>query len=79
MGLVLLLSIASSLAQSAAASADVAKWTRVNIPAEGDAGNWVLADGSDIKQLTMATDGTLYACAEGLNHTLYKSTDGGRS
>jgi photosystem II stability/assembly factor-like uncharacterized protein len=49
----------------------------VNIPAEGEAGSWVLADGSDIQHLTMATDGTLYAYGKGLTSTLYKSTDGG--
>ncbi|MFC1980659.1 hypothetical protein ACFLVN_00180 [Chloroflexota bacterium] len=62
---------------SAVASADEVKWSRVNIPTEGRAGDWVLADGSDIQHLTMSADGTLYAYAKGLSYTLYKSTDGG--
>ncbi len=53
------------------------RWTRVNIPAEGSAGGWVLADGSDIQHLTIAADGTLYAYGKGLTYTLYKSTDRG--
>jgi photosystem II stability/assembly factor-like uncharacterized protein len=52
------------------------KWTKVNIPAQGSAGGWVLADHSDIKCLTAAPDGTLYASVAGLANTLYKSTDG---
>jgi len=60
---------------------DEVKWSRVNIPTEGKAGNWVLADGADIGQLTMAVDGTLYCYANpsGTNFTLFKSTDGGCS
>ncbi len=53
------------------------KWTRVDIPMEGAAGGWVLADGSDIQHLTVAADGTLYAYGKGLTCTLYKSTDRG--
>jgi len=53
------------------------KWTRVDIPMEGAAGGWVLADGSDIQHLTAAADGTLYAYGKGLPCTLYKSTDRG--
>jgi len=49
----------------------------VNIPTEGEAGNWVLAGGSDVQHLTMAVDGTLYAYGKGLTSTLFKSTDGG--
>jgi len=60
-----------------AASPEADKWTRVNIPTEGSAGNWVLANGSDIQYPTAATDGSLYAYAQGLTYTLYKSTDGG--
>lgn len=45
------------------ANPDELKWSRVNIPAEGTAGNWVLASGSDVQHLTMATDGTLYCYA----------------
>ena len=45
-------------------SADEVKWSRVTIPTEGKAGNWLLADGSDIQLLTLAADGTLYATAD---------------
>ncbi len=80
-GMVLLLSLASSLSLPvpASASQDVVKWSRVNIPTEGKAGDWVLASGSDIKHPALAIDGTLYAYGEGLTYTLYKSTDGGSS
>ena len=43
------------------ATTDVIEWSRVNIPREGEVGNWVLAGGSDVYHLTMASDGTLYA------------------
>ncbi len=62
---------------SAAAAGEPAKWTRVNIPAEGEAGDWVLAAGSDIRLLAAGSDGALYAYAAGLTYTLYRSTDGG--
>ncbi len=52
---------------------------RVNIPTEGKAGDWVLADGSDVQHLKVAIDGTLYAYGKGLTYTLYKSTNGGYS
>jgi len=61
----------------ALAATDEVRWSRVNIPIQGKAGNWVLADGSDIQHLTMAADGTLYACGKSLTYTLYKSTDEG--
>lgn len=61
------------------ASDDAAKWTKVNIPTEGKAGDWLLADGSDVRHLTIASDGTLYAYVKDLTYTLYKSTDGGSS
>jgi photosystem II stability/assembly factor-like uncharacterized protein len=63
----------------AAASSDAVRWNKVNTPAEGRAGGWVLAAGSDIRCLTATGDGTLYAGVPGLAHTLYRSTDGGRS
>ena len=66
-------------AHKVAASDDAVKWTRVNIPTEGEAGGWGLAEGSDIQHLTLASDGNLYACVEGLTYTLYNSTDGGVS
>jgi photosystem II stability/assembly factor-like uncharacterized protein len=80
LGLIPLLSLYAIIPNSpAAASPDAARWTRVNIPADGEAGNWVLADGSDVRHLTMASDGTLYAYVPGLTYTLYQSTDNGTS
>jgi photosystem II stability/assembly factor-like uncharacterized protein len=61
----------------ASASAEAVRWSKVNIPTEGEAGSWVLAGGSDVQHLTIALDGTLYAYGKGLTSTLYKSTDGG--
>jgi hypothetical protein len=79
--LVLLFSLnaAAIPAFPAAATDDAVKWTRVNIPTEGKAGGWVLADDSDVPHLTMAGDGTIYAYGKGLTYTLYRSTDGGVS
>jgi hypothetical protein len=71
LGLVLLLGLATP------AVADEMKWSAVSIPSEGKSGNWVLASGSDIQQLTMSASGDLYAYGRGLTYTLYKSTDGG--
>ncbi|MFC1917775.1 hypothetical protein ACFLXH_03885 [Chloroflexota bacterium] len=59
------------------AATDTVKWSRVNIPTEGDGGDWVLAANSDIKHLHMATDGILFAYGEGLTLTLYRSENGG--
>jgi hypothetical protein len=53
------------------------RWNKVNIPAGGEVGGWALAQGSDIRFLTAAADGTLYAYAAGLNYTLLKSMDSG--
>jgi len=75
LGLILLLSSATPII----ASPDEVKWSIVSIPSEGKSGNWVLAPGSDIQQLTMAADGALYAYGQGLDYTLYKSTDDGYS
>ncbi len=63
------------------AATDETKWSRVNIPTEGETGNWVLATGSDIQHLTIAIDGTLYCYANpsGTSYTLFKSTDAGLS
>ena len=51
------------------------------MPAEGITGKWALANGSDIRCLTMANDGTLYCYANpsGTTFTLFKSADNGRS
>ncbi len=77
--LLLCLLVSISPLTPAAADPDEVMWSRVNIPTEGKAGNWVLANGSDVAHLTMAIDGTLYAYVKGLTYTLYKSTDEGRS
>jgi len=81
MGLFLLLSLLVLVLPltPAVADPDEVMWSRVNIPTEGKAGNWVLAKGSDVTHLTMAIDGTLYAYVTGLTYPLYKSTDEGRS
>jgi len=64
LGLILLLSLPFSTSASLAIAApDEAKWSRFNIPTEGSAGDWVLADGSDVQHLTMDIDGTLYGYA----------------
>ena len=64
-----------------AAAPDEVKWTRVNIPTEGETGNWVLASGSNVRHLAMAVDGSLYSYANpsGTDYTLFKSTDTGYS
>ncbi|MFC1920807.1 hypothetical protein ACFLYQ_03670 [Chloroflexota bacterium] len=63
----------------AGAAPDEVKWCIVDIPAGGEAGNWVLAGGSDVKHLAMTSDGTLYCYANpsATSHTLYKSDDAG--
>ena len=61
------------------AEPDTVKWSRVNIPTQGKAGSWVLAAGSDVQHLTIASNGTLYAYGKGLTYTLYQSTDNGYS
>jgi hypothetical protein len=67
-----------SLTQSTSVSADEVKWSRVHIPAEGNAGDWQLANGSDVQHLTMSANGNLFAYVPGLTYTLYQSTDGGK-
>ena len=73
LALTLLLNLPSPIA----ATADEVKWSKVNIPAEGETGNWVLASGADIQHVTMADDGTLYGYANpsGTSYTLFKSAD----
>jgi hypothetical protein len=62
------------------AEPDIVEWSEVKLPAEGRLGGWVLALDSDIRYLSLATDGTLYAYKlEGTTHRLMKSTDGGRT
>jgi photosystem II stability/assembly factor-like uncharacterized protein len=69
----------ASPVRPAAAATEPVRWTKVDIPAEGEAGHWALAAGSDIRQLTAGGDGTLYAGVTGLAYTLYRSLDGGYS
>ncbi len=79
-GLVLfLLFFTTAIPVYPAAAAEPVKWTKVDIPAEGNAGGWTLAHNSDIQHLTMADDGTLYASVSGLTYTLYQSKDAGSS
>lgn len=75
----LVAAVLSPVGSASAASGDEAKWSGVNIPAEGQAGGWMLAQGSDIQHVTMAVDGTLYAYGKGLSYTLLKSVDDGYS
>ena len=46
---------------SPASTLDQARWEKDDIPAEGENGGWLLAEGSDIKRLVMTAGGTLYA------------------
>ena len=69
----------SSFTAPTMASPDLVKWSRVNIPTDGDAGDWGLAWGSDVQHLTTAIDGTLYVYGKGLSYTLYSSVDEGYS
>lgn len=57
------------------------RWAPVNLPTEGAGGGWVLASGSNIENLVMATDGTLYASAspDGTGYRLCKSVNQGAS
>ena len=80
LGVLLLLSLLNpNTPGGVTASSNLARWSNVNIPTEGKAGNWVLADGSDLQHLTMAADGALYCYAtpSGTSYTLFKSADGG--
>jgi photosystem II stability/assembly factor-like uncharacterized protein len=75
LGLILLM--VSSFTNPAAASPELLKWSPVNVPANGEKGDWGLGWGSDIKHLAAASDGTLYAGVWGLDYSLYSSDDGG--
>ena len=83
LALTLLISLLGTInaASPVSATPDEVKREKVNIPTEGETGNWVLAAGSDVKHLTMAKDGTLYAYANpsGTSYTLFKSVDAGYS
>ena len=75
----LMLTLLLSTANSAIATPEEVKWSRVNLPTDGETGNWVLASGSNVQRLTMAADGSLYCYANpsGTSYTLFKSTDTG--
>ncbi|TET25863.1 MAG: hypothetical protein E3J67_02970, partial [Dehalococcoidia bacterium] len=76
LGLLLLLGLMDST--TTFANPALVEWSEVKSPTDGKAGDWVLALGSDVQQLTMAIDGTLYAYKfDGTTHHLMKSTDGG--
>lgn len=64
---------------TATAAQNEVKWDCVDLPAAGNVNGWVLASGSDVKCLSSASDGTLYAYANptATGYTLFKSTDGG--
>ena len=83
LALALLLSLPGvmSVSGQAASALEEVKWVRVNIPTEGETGDWVLASGSNVQHLTMAVDGTLYCYANpsGTSYTLFKSKDAGYS
>jgi photosystem II stability/assembly factor-like uncharacterized protein len=79
LGLIVLLGLLSSTCP-VFADPDIVEWSKVDIPTQGEAGDWVLALGSDVQHLTMAIDGTLYAyCLEDTTHHLMKSTDKGNT
>ncbi len=78
-GIITLLGLGAIIPALPAAADDAVTWTRVAIPTQGEAGGWGLADGSDIRHLTTAPDGTLYAACAGLTYTLYRSVDNGSS
>jgi hypothetical protein len=68
------------LAPSVSAESAEAEWVEVDIPIAGKPGGWQLAPGSDIRSLSLAIDGTLYAARVGTDGTrLMKSSDGGLS
>ena len=67
-------------ALTVSADSDMAEWSEVSMPAEGRAGGWGLAPGSDITHLSRGADGTLYADRlEGAANRLMRSEDGGLS
>jgi hypothetical protein len=75
-------SLISLFPLSAPASAESEyRWRRLNAPTDGNAGGWLLARGSDVRCLTRAKDGTLYAYANptGTTNRLFKSRDDGAS
>jgi photosystem II stability/assembly factor-like uncharacterized protein len=60
------------------AEADLAEWAEVTIPAEGKAGGWGLAPGSDLENLSLAA-GVIYTNKLDGESRLMRSEDGGLS
>jgi len=75
LGILLILGLLGS-ALTVSAASDIAEWLEVNIPAEGRAGGWGLAPGSDIAHLSLAA-GVLYANKLDGESRLMRSDDGG--
>jgi len=69
----------SALPASSVTATEGIGWCQQNTPLEGEAGGWLLAEGSDIRCLAVAGDGSLYAAIDGLEYTLFRSADGGYS
>jgi photosystem II stability/assembly factor-like uncharacterized protein len=68
------------LGVAAYADSNTAEWSEVKLPAAGRAGGWGLAPGSDLANLSLAADGTLYANKiEGTTSRLMRSEDEGIS
>jgi len=65
-------------AVAVSAETDTVEWSEVNIPAEGRAGGWGLALGSDLANLSLAA-GVLYAEKLDGDSRLMRSEDGGLS
>ncbi|MFC1874046.1 hypothetical protein ACFLYX_01955 [Chloroflexota bacterium] len=80
---VLLLSFPGTVVRPPHSSAtpEEVKWSKVNLPTNGETGHWVLASGAKVRHLKAAADGTLYCYANpsATSDTLFKSTDGGYS
>ena len=79
LALLLVISILSLLPRPV--PADELSWSGVNTPSNGESGQWVLAAGSDVRHLTVASDGTLYCFANPAStaYRLFKSSDEGSS
>jgi photosystem II stability/assembly factor-like uncharacterized protein len=65
-------------AVAVAAETDIAEWSEVNIPAEGKAGGWGLAPGSDLAILSLGA-GVIYVNKLDGESRLMRSEDGGLS
>jgi hypothetical protein len=77
LGILVLVGLLGSAA-AVAAETDTAEWSEVNIPAEGRAGGWELAPGSDLTRLSLAA-GVIYTDKLDGESRLMWSEDGGLS